>query len=457
MLNISLNDMQLINGIHFVNLPEEKFKLRHLKNISLDSRTIEPQQVFWAIKGDNFDGHDFVKEVHTKNALCSVVEERRADEFVHLGIPVAIVKDSIKALQELAHLHRSKYSIPVLSVTGSNGKTTTKEMIAKMFQSRWNVHKTKGNQNNQIGCPLTLLKMSEMHEVAIIELGSNHFGEIDILSKIVEPSHALVTLIGETHLEFLETLEGVAKEKLSLFDNLKEGSKVYKNMDDPFIAKYNRKGLSYITYAFKNDADYKGEYGPIDEHGCGSLIINGKFEIKLSVPGIHNVRNALAAVAVGLDMGFNEDEIKTSLESFKAYEKRMQVIKWKNVTILNDAYNANPASMRLAIESVTKIKHKGSVILALGDMNELGDKSAEMHRNVLEFALIQDVQLIYLVGEKMKEAFDSLEQSKQKKIMSFEDIKSLTEQLVKSVKDGDILLLKGSRSMQMETVMAHLP
>jgi len=457
MLNISLNDLQKIKDIQFVNLPEDKFKLKHIKGISIDSRRIEPQQVFWSIKGENFDGHDFVKEVHTRNALCSIVEKRRAHEFSEIGIPVGIVSNSIKALQELAHLHRLKYSIPVLSLTGSNGKTTTKEMLAQMIQTKMNVHKTKGNQNNQIGCPLTMLKLSEMHEIAIVEFGTNQFGEIDILSKMVEPTHALVTLIGDTHLEYLKDRKGVAKEKLSLFDNLKDGATVYQNMDDPFIAKYDRKNLRYVTYSFENDAEYKGEYGPIDENGCGTLIVNGTCEIKLSVPGLHNVHNALAVTAVGLDMDFTEDEVKNSLASYSGYEKRMQLIKWNDVTIVNDAYNANPASMELAIESVLKIKHKGKVVLSLGDMNELGEKSLEMHKKILEYALNKDVQEIYLVGDKMKEAVSKLNKTQQKKLNHFENLKNLTDELVKNVKDGDILLLKGSRSMQMEKVMAYLP
>ena len=457
MLNISLNALQKIKDIQFVNQPEDKFKLKHIKGISIDSRRIEPQEVFWSIKGENFDGHDFVKEVHLKNALCSVVEKRRSHEFSELGIPVAIVPDSIKALQELANLHRAKYSIPVLCLTGSNGKTTTKEMLAQMMLTKMNVHKTKGNQNNQIGCPLTMLKLSDMHEIAIVELGTNQFGEIDILSKMVEPTHALVTLIGDTHLEFLKDRKGVAKEKLTLFDNLKDGATVYQNLDDPFIAKYNRKNLRYVTYSFEKDAQYKGEYGPIDENGCGSLIINGKLKMQLNVPGLHNVHNALASAAVGLDTGFTEDEVVRALEGYMGYEKRMQVIKWKDVTIVNDAYNANPASMELAIESVLKIKHKGKVVLALGDMNELGKKSLEMHKKILEFAIDRGVQQIFLVGDKMKEAVSKLNKTKQKKLTHFESLKTLADELVKDVGEGDILLLKGSRSMQMETVMAHLP
>ena len=457
MLSISLNDLQKINDIEFVNLAEDKFKRKHIKGISIDSRRIEPQQVFWCIKGENFDGHDFIKEVHTKNALCSVVEQRRAEEFRGLGIPLAIVPNTLHALQELAHLHRLKYSIPVLCLTGSNGKTTTKEMLAQLLLKKMNVHKTKGNQNNQIGCPLTMLKLSEMHDIAIVELGTNQFGEIDILSKMVEPTHALVTLIGDTHLEFLKDRDGVAKEKLSLFDNLKKGATVYKNLDDPYIASYDRKDLKYVTYSFENDADYNGSYGPLDENGCGTLVVNGKTKIQLSVPGLHNVHNALAAAAVAFDMGFNAEEVVNALESYSGYEKRMQVIKWKEVTIVNDAYNANPASMQMAIESVIKIKHKGKVVLALGDMNELGSQSRQMHEQILEYALEKGIEDIYLVGQKMKEASTSIKKKQQKKINHFADLKTLAEELVNNIKAGDILLLKGSRSMQMETIMAHLP
>ena len=179
--------------------------------------------------------------------------------------------------------------------------------------------------------------------------------------------------------------------------------------------------------------------------------------MQLNVPGLHNVHNALASAAVGLDTGFTEDEVVRALEGYMGYEKRMQVIKWKDVTIVNDAYNANPASMELAIESVLKIKHKGKVVLALGDMNELGKKSLEMHKKILEFAIDRGVQQIFLVGDKMKEAVSKLNKTKQKKLTHFESLKTLADELVKDVGEGDILLLKGSRSMQMETVMAHLP
>ncbi len=457
MLNVSLNDFLKLRDVRFVNVPDEKFKAKRLKGISIDSRSIEPGQIYWVIKGERFDGHDFVSEAHSKSALCSVISEERFSNFSKLEIPLIVVPDTLLALQQLAHVQRLKYEIPVIALTGSNGKTTTKEMIAKILQSQKNVHKTKGNQNNQIGCPLTMLLLTEMHDAAVLELGTNQFGEIEVLAKMVKPSHALITLIGDTHLELLESRKGVAKEKFKLFDTLADGSTIYKNLDDPFIAAYNRKSLNYVTYSFKQEAKTKGAYGPIDENGCGSLKVNDSFEIKLKVPGIHNVRNALAATAVGLDMGFSEQEIVTALESYSGFEKRMQIIKWKNTTIVNDAYNANPASMELAIDTVFQIKHKGNVVLALGDMNELGKQSAKMHKKLLEYALDCGAHKIFTLGDKMSNACDKLKKSQAKQITKCENLNDLAAKLVEGVKSGDIILLKGSRSIQMEKVMAYLP
>jgi UDP-N-acetylmuramoyl-tripeptide--D-alanyl-D-alanine ligase len=457
MLDISLNDFLKMRDVRFVNIPDEKFKSRHIKGISIDSRMLEPDQVYWAIKGERYDGHDFVSEAQSKGALCSIISEKYFSNFADLELPLIVVPDTLLALQQLAHIQRLKYDIPVIALTGSNGKTTTKEMIAAILQTRKNVHKTKGNQNNQIGCPLTMLLLTEMHEAAVLELGTNQFGEIEVLSQMVEPSHALITLIGDTHLELLGSREGVAKEKFKLFDNLSDGSTVYKNLDDPIIAGYDRDTLKYITYSFKKDADVKGAYGPIDENGCGQLRVNDSFDIQLKVPGIHNVRNALAAVTVALDMGFGPKEISAALENYIGFEKRMQIIKWKEITIVNDAYNANPASMKLAIDTVLKIKHTGKVILALGDMNELGEKSAEMHKDLLKYAMDSGADLIFSLGDKINSARKSFSAGQIDKIQKCKSLNDLAAKLGETVHSGDILLLKGSRSMQMEKVMAYLP
>ena len=457
MLSISLTDFLKLRDVRFVNIPEEKFRVKRLKGISIDSRTIEPGQIYWVIEGKRFDGHNFVGESHSKSALCSVISEKHYSDFSKLEIPLIIVPDTLLALQQLAHVQRMKYNIPVIALTGSNGKTTTKEMIAKILQLRQNVHKTKGNQNNQIGCPLTMLLLTEIHDTAVIELGTNQFGEIEVLSKMVEPSHALITLIGDTHLELLGSRKGVAKEKFKLFDNLAYGSTVYKNLDDPFISSYNRGSLKYVTYSFEQKADVRGAYGPIDENGFGSLKVNDSFEIKLKIPGIHNIRNALAATTVGLDLGFSEKEITAALESYSGIEKRMQIIKWNEITIVNDAYNANPASMELAIDTVLKIKHTGHVILALGDMNELGKQSAKMHKKLLEYALDCGAYKIFTIGDKMNAARDKFKKVQTKQIIQCENLNDLAAKLVENLNNGDILLLKGSRSIQMEKVLGYLP
>lgn len=457
MLDLTLNDFLKLKDVRFVNVDPKKFRVKHIKGISIDSRTIETDQIFWAIKGLNFDGHDFVSEAHSKSALCSVVSVDSPFAKQDSELPLVIVPDTIKALQELANVQRNKYKIPVIAITGSNGKTTVKEMIAHIMQTKVNIHKTKGNQNNQIGCPLTMLLLSELHDAAVLELGTNQFGEIEILTEMVEPSHALITMISDTHLEFLKSRRGVAKEKLSLFDGLKEGSIVFKNLDEPFISKYNREKLRYVTYSFDKDADVKGSFGALDENGCGTLIVNERFEIKLQVPGLHNVRNALAAVTVVMDMGFTDQEIKEALETYSGFEKRMQFVKWNGVTIINDSYNANPTSMKLAIDTLLKIKHSGKIVLALGDMNELGEKSDQMHREILDYGLSNGIESIFLVGLKMHEAWSGLEKSKQQKITVCRDLNDLATRLSKVLKDGDIMLLKGSRSMQMEKVMAYLP
>jgi len=457
MLDLSLNDFLHLKDVRFVNVSTEKFQQRYIKGISIDSRTIEQGQIYWSIKGARFDGHDFVNEVHVKGALCSVVSADFAKTFSAQNIALIIVPDTLKALHQLANVHRLKYDIPVVAITGSNGKTTTKEMLASILQQKQNIWKTKGNQNNQIGCPLTMLLLNDSHQAAVFELGTSEFGEIKILTKIVEPNHALITLVGDTHLENLKSRGGVAQEKLEIFKNLKPGSTIYKNLDDPFISEYENDNLKTITYSFEKDADVKCVFGSINDDGCGSLIINDSMEVQLKVPGIHNVRNALAAAALAQNLGFNHLEISEGLNAYTGFEKRMQIVKWNGIKILNDTYNANPASMKLAIDTIMEIKHSGKAVVAIGDMNELGEKSHEMHLDLLKYAAEKNVNKIFTVGLKMNKASEELNNSTSAAIELCGDLNDLAAKINHYVSEGDILLLKGSRSMQMEKVLAYLP
>lgn len=453
MLEISLNDFLELNDVRFININKSAFEQKHIKGISIDSRTINPGEVYWALQGERFDGHDFISEVHKKAAFCSVISAKGYQKLQGTSLPLIVVEDTLLALQELATLYRNKFEIPVIGLTGSNGKTTTKEMLANILQQRHTVHKTRGNFNNQIGCPLTVFELTSQDEYAVFELGTSHFGEIEILTDIVKPNYALITLIGDTHLELLKNRAGVAKEKFNLFDGLEAGSTIFINNDDPFISKYENPQLNRRTYAFELDADVRGGFGPVDAQGCGTLIINETHQIKLNVPGLHNVRNALAAATVAKELGCYWEEIKAGLESFKGVDKRMQVIKWKETTIINDAYNANPGSVKLAIQTVKQIDKAGKLVLALGDMNELGTHSAQMHVDILKFARENQPDMILTVGAKMNAAAEELADGIVKACNNLEELANTIEQIVKP---GDVLLLKASRGIQLEKVMGLL-
>jgi len=344
----------------------------------------------------------------------------------------------------------------VIGITGSNGKTTVKEMIAHILQSKQTVHKTKGNLNNQVGAPLTLINLNEHHEASVVELGTNQFGEIEILAEMLKPNHGLITMIGDTHLEFLESREGVFREKKELFERMDKGGTIYLNLDDPFLQGYTNKKLQIISYASGKSADISGKFGELNNNGCGVLRLNDKVDIQLGVVGIHNLSNALAASAVALNLNFTEAEIKDALESYKATDKRMQVINWNEIYIINDTYNANPASMNTALNTIKAMKHPGNTILVLGDMFELGDKSEELHIEVLKKVIQAKPGRLFLLGEHMIKALEHCKFPKTIDIQTGGTHESVADILRNDLKPGDLVLLKGSRGMQMERVMAHL-
>ncbi len=457
MLDVQVKDFEAIPGGRFYNVPEHILEIRHIKSISIDSRTIEPHQVFWALKGERFDGHDFVSNVSEHGVLFSVIDKAHYTTGRYNELPLFVVDDTLQALHTLARAHRRKYDIPVIALTGSNGKTTTKEMIAHILGRRMPVHKTHGNRNNQIGCPLAVLELNDMHRMAVFELGTNQFGEIDVLTRMVEPDHVLITRIGDTHLEFLQDRAGVAREKLDLFRKAPGGLTLYKNMDDPFISPFSRDDARIVTYGFdRTDVDVRGQFGPVDAMGCGTLILNERFSIPLKAPGLHNVRNALAATAVALNLGLGEAEIAAALETYESFEKRMQVVHWGDCLILNDAYNANPDSMYSAMETLMRMKG-GRKYMALGDMNELGALSDAMHRDVLNRALELQPQGIFILGEKMLRTMRDLDDDAKKRVTPCKNHYELASLVAEKLHPGDILLLKASRGVQMEKVLAGLP
>lgn len=438
-------DFRKLTGSEFIHL--ENFPV-NIAGVSTDSRSIQQNEIFWVLQGEHFDGHDFVEVVQNKKPAFCVIARSALDRFNEKGFPLFVVPDTLTALQQLAGIQRQKFDYPVLALSGSNGKTSTKEMIAAVLGTKYRVHKTEGNFNNHIGCPLTLLKMEKDDQVAVIEMGTNHPGEIASLAEMVQPSQALLTNIGAAHLEFFNDLDTVAGEKLSLFDCLPPDGLIYKNLDDPFIQKYNAGDRKIVSYAFDHKADITGEILELDEQGNGLFLLNGDTQIRLNVPGLHNVHNALAAATVGLQYGLSGKEIKNALESYTSTNQRMQVLDRSGIRFINDAYNANPDSVMAAIDALSQMKSSGSVYIILGDMLELGMKSRQMHLQVIARALSIHPKMVMVMGQEMVAAA-----KKFPAVQTMDTQEQIIELLQKTLQQGDLVLLKGSRGMRMEKIL----
>ena len=448
MIKLSADDLLSLSGVSFANISAEE--AAGVNKINTDTRTLRKGEVFWALPGERFDGHDFVAAAIEKGARYCVVQKDRLAKLNAAEWPLLILPDTLKGLQELAAVVRQKFNGTVVALTGSNGKTTTKEMIAHILSRKMKVHKTFGNLNNHIGCPLTLLQLEDEHQAAVIELGSNHPGEIAALAAITRPDQALVTNIGEAHLEFFRDRQTVAKEKLSLFEAVAPDGVLYVNQDDPYLAGYDPVGRRTVTYGIDRPARMQAQVQGVNSDGCASFVLNGRTEIQLALPGLHQVQNALAACAVALEFGFNESEIKQALESYTAPEKRMQMVRAAGVTFLNDAYNANPVSMRAAFETVSRMERSGRLFLVLGDMLELGADGPKWHRQALEQALALQPEKIFVMGQAMSRAAGWLGDAR---IEAFDHHQALYHALSAMARPGDLILLKGSRGIQLEKVL----
>jgi UDP-N-acetylmuramoyl-tripeptide--D-alanyl-D-alanine ligase len=457
---ITLADLKKIPDCSLVNEPPATVMKKNLRGVSIDSRSLKANQIFWALKGPKFDGHDFIIDAVRLGAAAVVINKSHAHKVSAMGTPALVVKDSLVALQKMAAMHRRKFNIPVLAITGTNGKTTTKEMIAWILQTKLNVHRTWGNLNNHIGVPLSLLTLNSEHEVSIIELGTNHPGEIAALTAITRPSAGLITNIGRGHLEFFESKEGVAREKTELFNFLKSRGVIFLNRDDPLLPTYRLRRKTLWSYSLDNDPDAKvtGKLIGQDAEGAGLWELNEHTRIQMHVPGMHNVKNALAASTVALYFGFTEQEIKDALESYRSYDKRMQIVKNGDVTIINDSYNANPDSYLPALQTLEHIAEKNGQrkIVVIGDMLELGSNTESLHRELMLKILDFEVDGIFTLGKLTSQNADTIRDKGFTNIYTFSTHTELGEALRDFMHAGDIILIKGSRGMQMEKVLASL-
>jgi len=454
-MTIGLGD--LLRVPHLLALNLEAGRTRTFRGVSTDTRTIRPGEIFFALRGERFDGHEFVDAAMEKGAGCVVIDER-TDRRRWTSGRLLVVKDSSKAFGALASFWRSRFDIPVIAVAGSNGKTTTKEMIAAVLSTRYNVLSTSGNLNNHIGVPQTLFRLTRRHEVAVVEVGTNHFGEIAYLCDLLKPTHGLITNIGREHLEFFGDADGVAKAEGELFAGLGKHGVGFVNADDPRVVRQAKRLKRKVTYGFaKRAMTVRGTLRTMSTDGCAAFSVQPRlrrpFTVALSVPGRHAMANALAAAAVGITLKVPPEEIRRCLKRFSAVGKRMEVIKAGGVTILNDTYNANSDSVLSALETLSAMHSPagGKKIVILADMLELGERSREEHRRVGEAVVGFDVLLT--VGELAKE----INEHARAGVNIHYDAKSvLAEFAAECIAPGDIVLVKGSRGMKMEEVVTFI-
>jgi len=465
-----MQDIRSSPTAEFYNL-----NFKFAKSVSTDSRSISTGEIFFALRGENFDGHNFVADAVEKGAACAVVDRKWYGTAVSnqpeaITYPLMVVDDTADALGDLARIYRTEFSMPVIAIGGSNGKTTTKEMTAKILARKFNIVKTAGNQNNQIGVPLTILEFEKNHEAAVVEIGTNHFGEIKNLCEILGPSAGLITNIGSEHLEFFKNLEGVKREESQLFGFLIESDGIaFVNADDKKITSIPDLPRNKFVFGFQANASMRrnlaGRFFGMDKKGCPifEMKFDGKTElVRLKVPGIHNAMNALAAAAVGFYFGLSSPEIKKALENFTSYEKRMQLADVGGVKILNDAYNSNPESAVAAIRWLSIMHVKGKRIAVLADMLELGNSAEREHRKIGREIAKAGIDYLFTFGNFAREIAVAADgrsgQRKGKKLKTetFDDKKKLSEELLQIISSGDVILVKGSRGMKMEEVVDAL-
>jgi UDP-N-acetylmuramoyl-tripeptide--D-alanyl-D-alanine ligase len=446
---------------------EGRAKASRFDEIVTDSSKVKRGSVFVALKGERFDGHRFVKDAINRGAGCLVVHEalRAADLR---SVTAVKVSDTLRALGDLAHFRSEQYAPKVLAITGSNGKTTTKEMLAAILQRaslnrqplKGRVLKTQGNFNNLVGLPLTLLRLRKRHRVLVVEMGTNRPGEIERLAEIAAPDVAIITSVAPAHLEGLNSLAGVAKEKGALFSGMRAGGTIVVNLDDPWVRRLGQKfGGKKITYG--EGGQIRADSGSLLDSGAMRFTLRAghqRAQVRLNFVGHHNIANALGAAAMAYSLGISLPTIRRGLESVKPYSMRMQLEKWRGIGIINDAYNANPASMIAAIKTLAQINSRGERIAVLGDMFELGKQSQREHLRLGSHLAQAGLDRAYLLGKRAPDIRKGALRGgmKSNQVIVGESHSDIGQRLRVHLKKGDWLLIKGSRGMKMETVLSEL-
>lgn len=427
-----------------MRIPELYSKFLESAGISTDTRNIAPGSMFFALRGDRFNANEFAAEALTKGASYAVVDQA---EFAK-GKSYILVPDTLDALQKLARCHRDRLEIPILGLTGSNGKTTTKELIHVILSRRFKVHATRGNLNNHIGVPLTVLSIKPHHEIAVVEMGANHVGEIAMLCGIADPTHGLITNIGRAHIGLFGGIEQIARAKGELYDHLAaRNGVVFVNSQNALLTGMAKKFKSTVAYPASGDY-YTAQLLGADPYV--RLIADNGQEVTTQLIGAYNFENLAAALCVGKFFGVDPEEANAAVAAYRPENMRSQVVQKGSNTIILDAYNANPSSMQAAIENLLAMPGSRKVLI-LGDMFELGDESEREHRLLASTIKQHGFSEVYLCGTLMAVAADELPHA---------HYFSNKDDLIRALKSAEIndavILVKASRGIGLEEVVEHI-
>jgi len=440
--------VEAINGKVVVRGREE------FNNVCIDTRKIQKDNIYIAIKGERFDGNKFVIDAFKKGASIAIVSEvlfdiENGDEVE----TVILVDDTEKALLDLASFYRKKLGLKVVGVTGSCGKTSTKDLIAAFLSEKYKVFKTKGNFNNQIGLPLMILELDSTYDVAVLEMGMSDLGEIDVLAKCARPDIAVITNIGLSHIENLKTQDNILKAKSEIFNYFDDSNSLIINGEDKNLLKIKDKCFEILRIGYNHEYDVYAFNIILMEDNTTFSIQDNNQEIIFNIPmaGKHNILNSMLAIAVAKKLNLSFEEMKLGIKNLEATSMRLEVIKKDKITIINDCYNASPDSMKSSMDVLNAYK-KGRKVAILGTMNELGDEAVNAHTEVGSYAK-DKVDLLIAIGSYM-ECFAkgySLDS-----ILTFEDKKDFIDNLKTIIKENDIILVKASRGMKFEEIVNSL-
>ena len=442
-------------GKQLSGLPETR-----VRRVCTDSRQVKTGDLFLALRGERFDGHDFLGAVVEKGAVA-VVAERRSVPTDCRGCAMIAVEDTRKALGQLAAEYRKDFVLPVVAVGGSNGKTTTKELVASVLKQERVTLWSEASFNNDIGVPLTLLRLEESHQAVVLEVGTNHPGELQPLVKMAQPNYGVITSVGREHLEFFDDVAGVAREEGWLAELLPAGGKLFVNGDDEWASRAaERARAQVVRVGFAEGCDWRARAARLDTRGVTFQVdgpeveMSGEYRIQLL--GRHQVVNALLAIAVGMELGLGRASVARGLAECRPSKMRMELWEFNGVRLLDDAYNANADSMLVALQTLRDLPCKGRRVAVLGDMAELGAHSESAHEEVGRRVVELGVDQLFAVGKMAPVTARAARGAGLNRVFEFADVETAASAVKSFVKAGDVVLLKASRATRIERIAARL-